>query len=344
MRDLLDFLEASSQFPKVYWKSRGSTKVIAGCGSGHSAVRFGGLSFSPQSCQGIWSSFPATLSFSPAILQEKTWSPSVLPFTFPKLISRKDTPTFEQWWMLVDDALEQIEKGFLKKVVLARQTCLTFEDKINPFQVMRMLNPLGNQTSLFLLQLDDQTTFLGATPEKLFHRKDRKIFSEVLAGTKDQHEKWSFKEAAEVEAVQLFLNDKLFGCCKELQWHCPEQKEFGTLCHLYQSLEGQLKEDILDEQLLAELHPTPSLGGLPKQASLAYLAHVEHFHRGWYGGCFGTVSPEETDMSVTIRSALIRGNEMHLFAGAGIVKGSHPKKEWEEIDRKIAHYLKVFHE
>jgi menaquinone-specific isochorismate synthase len=242
--------------------------------------------------------------------------------------------------MMVSGALEKIKTNQLKKVVLARQTSLKFDGKVDPLHVLRMLTPFGNQASLFMLQLDSDTAFVGATPEKLFHRQERKVTSEALAGTKDHVEQWTPKESSEIEAVQVFLHEKFMRCCRDIKWQAPEQKSFGNLNHLYQSICGNLKTDVSDQELFLHLHPTPALGGLPKEAALSFLSQIEPFHRGWYGGPFGMVSPRETDMAVAIRSALIRGNEMHLFAGAGIVKNSDPRKEWEELDRKIHHYLR----
>jgi menaquinone-specific isochorismate synthase len=349
MTSLLKFLDEGVQFPKIYWKSRGSHLAFAGYGAAsgvekNSPLTFGGQAFSSQSCQGIWSCFPSSLFFSPTSLKQEIWDHSRFPFVLPKLLERKDIPTFDEWWMMVNDALEKIKSNHLKKVVLARQTTLIFDGKIDPLHVLRMLTPYGKEASLFMLQLDADTAFLGATPEKLFHRQDRKIISEALAGTKDQIEEWTSKESAEIEAVQVFLYEKFIKCCRDIQWQTPEQKSFGNLNHLYQSIRGELKEEVSDQELFLHLHPTPALGGLPKQAAMSYLSQVEPFHRGWYGGTFGMVSPQETDMAVAIRSALVRGNEMHLFAGAGIVKGSQPKKEWEELDRKITHYLRFLNE
>ena len=193
-----------------------------------------------------------------------------------------------------------------------------------------------------MLQLDADTAFVGATPEKLFHRQGRKISSEALAGTKDKIEEWSAKESAEIEAVQLFLHEKFMRCCKDIKWQIPEQVSFGNLNHLYQSIRGDLKDDVFDQELFLHLHPTPALGGLPKEAAVSYLTQVEPLHRGWYGGPFGMVSPEETDMAVAIRSALIRGNEMHLFAGAGIVKDSDPQKGMARTRPKNPSLFEVF--
>ncbi|HNA62838.1 MAG TPA: chorismate-binding protein, partial [Rhabdochlamydiaceae bacterium] len=215
-----------------------------------------------------------------------------------------------------------------------------FDEKIDPFQVLNLLMPLGSQTSLFLLQLDSQTAFVGATPEKLFSRKGRILLSEAIAGTKDAQETWGRKELSEIDAVQVFLQNQLVQCCEKLHWQAPQEKPFGTLQHLYQGIEGRLKEEIDDKILLELLHPTPALGGFPQKEAALYLKTVEPFSRGWYGSPFGMISPQETEMAVAIRCALIQGAEMYLFAGAGIVAGSKPDKEWEELERKIGHFMR----
>jgi len=353
MTTLWKFLDEAMQYPKIYWKSRGSNFAYAGYGTGpglgggvekNSPLSFGGQAFTPQACQGIWSCFPPSLYFSPTTIKQEVWNSSRFPFVLPKVLQRKDTPTFEAWWMMVSDAVEKIQNNQLKKVVLARQSSLKLDGKIDPLHVLRMLTPYGSQASLFMLQLDADTAFVGATPEKLFHRQERKITSEAIAGTKGQIEQWTPKETSEIEAVQVFLHEKFMRCCRDIKWHPPEQKPFGILNHLYQSIRGDLKDEISDQELFLHLHPTPALGGLPKEAAISYLTEIEPLHRGWYGGPFGMVSPQETDMAVAIRSALIRRNEMHLFAGAGIVKGSDPQTEWQELDRKIHHYLRFLNE
>lgn len=333
------------QFPKVYWKSRGATQAFAGWGEDpHGEVSFGGQAFSPEACQGVWSPFPSSFFFSPKTLIQETWTPGVLGFCLPRLLRRDDTPSKEDWILQVKDATHKIGQGDFEKVVLARQTTLTLEAPVNPTEVLRLLNPLGKEASLFMLQISPEITFLGASPEKLFHRKDRTLSSEALAGTKNLSDSWTAKEFAEITPVQKFLNDKFHLCCDKFSWLPPQEKTFGHLTHLYQGIEGVLKDDISDSTLLTHLHPTPALGGFPRKEALHYLSQVEPIHRGWYGSPFGLtsglISPSETDMAVAIRSALICGSKMHLFAGAGITALSNPELEWEELDKKIAHFLR----
>src|SRR4051812_26067154 len=127
----LQFLETEVQFPKVYWKSRGATQAFAGCGEGpHGSVSFGGQAFSPEACRGVWSSFPTTYFFSPNTLVQETWTPDVLPFSLPRLLKKSDTPSKEAWILQVKDATHKIGQGDFEKVVLARQTTLTFETPV----------------------------------------------------------------------------------------------------------------------------------------------------------------------------------------------------------------------
>ena len=232
------------------------------------------------------------------------------------------------------------EANEFRKIVLARQTTLTFDDLINPLELLKGLMSFGNHTSLFMVQLGPQTAFLGASPEKLFSRYDRKICTEALAGTIDFSQKWGPKEFEEVEAVRVFLQKQLLPCCQDLRCGSPEERPFGNLRHLYQKFDGLLKNKISDKMLIAQLHPTPALGGLPRDLAMNYLRSVESFNRGWYGAPIGLVSEKESDLAVAIRSMLVSENQLHLFSGAGIVKGSEPSKEWEELDRKIAHVMR----
>ena len=68
-----------------------------------------------------------------------------------------------------------------------------------------------------------------------------------------------------------------------------------------------------------------------------WLENHEDLDRGWYAGPVGWLAPDGAGtFAVAIRSALLRGNEVHAFGGAGIVRGSVPSAEWRETEIKIA--------
>ena len=113
--------------------------------------------------------------------------------------------------------------------------------------------------------------------------------------------------------------------------------------HLYKKFSCELKTPLLDRDLLDALHPTPAVGGTPRDKALSYIKKNEPFDRGWYAGPIGWISPVKSDIVVAIRSALIKDDTIHLFAGTGIVQGSIPLKEWEELDNKTAQFMDLFH-
>lgn len=342
---LFEAFKKGHSFPFFFWKGRGSTKVYLGYGERKtSPFMFKAQAFHTSGCEGIWKDFPHEWNFSPDQLIASNWVPMTGIPHLPRCIRREDTPSFEQWWHLVSDIGQKIQQDEFTKIALARRTTLTFDAPINPHELLKGLMAFGDHTSLFMVQLDPHTAFLGASPEKLFSRLDRKILTEALAGTINQTERWSPKELAEVEAVRVYLQERLLPCCQDLHWKPFEERPFGNLKHLYQKLEGLLKAKISDAMLISQLHPTPAVGGFPRDITLQYLRSVEPFERGWYGAPIGLISEMETDLAVAIRSMLVRGHEVHIFSGAGIVKGSVPLKEWEELDRKIAHVMRWCHE
>jgi menaquinone-specific isochorismate synthase len=88
--------------------------------------------------------------------------------------------------------------------------------------------------------------------------------------------------------------------------------------------------------LVERLHPTPAMGGFPRQRALELIRATESLDRGWYAGPIGWVNREgEGEFVVGIRSALVHGASATLFAGCGIVAESNPAAEYAESGWKL---------
>jgi menaquinone-specific isochorismate synthase len=88
--------------------------------------------------------------------------------------------------------------------------------------------------------------------------------------------------------------------------------------------------------VLSRLHPTPAVGGSPRNAAVARIRELESFPRGLYAGALGWINAcGEGEFFVGLRSALIDGPVARLYAGAGIVAGSEPAKEKLETELKF---------
>jgi len=355
--DLLSWLQKQEAFPKVYWRGRGMLEAFAGAGAKqvlHEVPEspkepfFGGISFHDR----LWKGFPPVYFFSPLLLKsakEQIASPSLN----LKLERRCDTPDLAAWKKSVENSLARIQRKQLDKVVLARKTQLHFASAVDPYAVVRHLLATSIFSTVFLFQIAPHETFIGSTPENLYRRQGLHIESEALAGSRPrgaipiEDEKMktellsSDKEKREFAFVKQFIHAELSPLCQHLKWDETRAIQTAAMHHLYSRVEGQLKDKVSDRRILQTLHPTPSMGGAPRGKALLHLKEEEPFDRGWYAAPIGWTRPGEAEFAIAIRCALVSGREMHLFSGTGIVDGSHPDREWEEMNHKISPYLKA---
>ncbi len=269
-------------------------------------------------------------------------------------LDRQDFPKHHEWLQTIGLVLDEINRCDLQKVVMARRSSLICEQEIDAIRLLRQLSLTTQDCYQFCFQLNPQAAFIGVSPERLYQRKQRLIRSEALAGTRPR---------GATEAEDRLLSIELMSSHKDIQEHrfVIEQimqdleplteslrvnREVSLIKlhrgqHLFAGVKGLLKETVSDKQLVQVLHPTPALGGTPREKALQLIRDWEPFERGWYSGLVGWVARDEVEFAVAIRSALVKGAKMHLFSGAGIVKGSSPEAEWNEIENKIANFIDV---
>jgi menaquinone-specific isochorismate synthase len=281
----------------------------------------------------FWESAPSTLYFQPdkifpLPLQEEN-------FTYPKLLSISETPSFSDW----EKNIERFKKSNLEKVVLARRTSFTFEKQVSPLDLFHFLKKRSPNAFVFAIILNDNLAFVGASPEKLFIRNGLEIETEALAGTKSNIDESSLltssKDLKEFLFVKETLTDQLQKICNPFSINQNILiKKAGNVSHLHSTIKATLKEAISDADLIRYLHPTPAIGGRPKDLALKFIDTFEPFDRGWYAGSVGLLSKESSRVYVGIRSALIEDKTIHVFSGAGIIPESNPLHEWQELDHK----------
>ena len=115
----------------------------------------------------------------------------------------------------------------------------------------------------------------------------------------------------------------------------PRLARHGGLVHLHTPITATLAgQPTL--ALAAALHPTPAVAGLPRRQAMAWLRSLEPFERGHYAAPIGWIDSEgDTDLRVAIRSGMVRGDRLELTAGAGLVRGSTPERELQEVGLKL---------
>lgn len=275
-----------------------------------------------------------------------------LPKHLENPLFKQNFPNAEKWHQNVGFLLAQFKSGFLQKTVLARKTLLQFADELNPFQILKNLYYTKPSCYHFLFQPESGCAFLGATPERLYKRNQRALYTEAVAGTRprgttptdDQALQddllYSEKDRREQAFVSDFITRALSPNCESVQMQKePNVMVLSRRMHLHTRIRAEVRPEVSDADLIHALHPTPAVCGEPRATTLSVLPTLEPFDRGWYAGPVGWISGEAAEFAVAIRSGLCRGRALSLFAGAGIVQGSVAENEWTEIEGKISDFL-----
>jgi menaquinone-specific isochorismate synthase len=273
----------------------------------------------------------------------------------PAPMFREDSPTFQGWRKNVERALSAFSKGRLGKVVLARRAEFGFCGDLDPTQLLESLKAATPGCFHFYAEPESGTAFLGASPERLFRREGRSVESEAVAGTRPRGASsvedeglredllHSAKDLSEHTYVSKGIREALEPLCAELQIEdCDSEMKLARGRHLRAKVRGTLEDSVTDAALLDAMHPTPAVGGHPRNEALEQIHALEPFDRGWYAGPVGWIGQEASEFAVGIRSGLVRGRTLALFSGAGIVAGSAPDEEWAEIEQKIGDFTGMF--
>ncbi|MDF3127844.1 isochorismate synthase [Kiritimatiellaeota bacterium B1221] len=276
------------------------------------------------------------------------------PEELPTLLCRRDFPEKDGWESNVSAALDLIENGVLDKVVLARKAEYTFAAEVPATWILAVLEQVTSNCYHFLIQPSETAAFMGTPPECLYRREGRRLNSEALAGTRPRvsdEEKdrqlgaeliASVKERHEQELVRrdLIRALHLLSVSVEAEEE-PKLLKLERKQHLLSQLAATLQEMVSDADILKSLHPTPAVGGSPRVNALRELKRLEPFSRGWYAAPVGCFGEDFAEFAVAIRSGLVQGRQVNIYSGAGIVKGSDPAEEWQEIENKISDFVKV---
>jgi menaquinone-specific isochorismate synthase len=273
----------------------------------------------------------------------------------PTPVLREDSPDLQGWRENIEWALSAFAEGRLGKVVLARRAAFGFDGDLDPTLLLESLKAVTPGCFHFYAEPEDGTAFLGASPERLFRRDGRSLQSEAVAGTRPRGVSsaddeglrdellHSAKDRVEHTYVSKGIREALEPLCEELEIEdSVADMKLARGRHLRSKIRGKLRDGVTDAGLLEAMHPTPAVGGYPRDRAREEIRVLEPFDRGWYAGPVGWIGAEASEFAVGLRSGLVRGQTLALFSGAGIVAGSVPEEEWAEIEQKIGDFTGMF--
>ncbi len=242
-----------------------------------------------------------------------------------------------RYQQMVEAALGAIGEGRLQKVVLARRTLVTAPRPFDPASALSRLTDEPN--ALRFCVRAGELAFVGASPERLVARTGLDVRTEALAGSARRSDDLvgDPKERAEHAHVADAIAERLGRLCDVLEVaSTPEVRAVARGVHLRTPVRARLREPVHVLDLVSALHPTPAVAGTPNDVALALLSALEPVPRGLYAGPVGYCDARgDGDFWVALRSGLLAGAEAHLYAGAGIVRGSDPAREHAETEWKL---------
>lgn len=264
---------------------------------------------------------------------------------------------YATWAAKINEAIAAMHESDLNKVVLSRVCELRLPRRVRVNEALDYLNAHYGNCYRFLFEPRPYHAFFGATPELLAHVHGRHVTTMALAGSirrgrtsaedaalaeallhskKDRHE-----HALVVESMQRRLRPLTTALHTAAT---PEIFRLSNIQHLHTPIRATLRaaEGILP--VAHALHPTPALGGQPRALAMDFIRHAEPLPRGWYAAPIGWIDVNlDGEFGVAIRSAVSQERRVWLYAGAGIVADSDPRKEWEETGLKFRAILDALH-
>ncbi|MDS3861099.1 isochorismate synthase [Thermosynechococcaceae cyanobacterium BACA0444] len=249
----------------------------------------------------------------------------------------------------VQQALQEIATGTLEKLVLACAIDIRANQDLQGLPTVHHLRQTYPSCYSFSISNGQGQTFIGASPERLVSLAAGHIRVDALAGSapRDQQAdvdqrlglelQQSQKDLREHQVIVDFLRQALGEFTSQIMIPTqPTLLQLANIQHLQTLIQAWVGTEVHILDIVARLHPTPAVAGHPQRQACQHLVNQEDWERGLYAAPLGWINATgEGEFIVGIRSALLSGKEARVYGGAGIVAGSEPEREWEEILLKL---------
>ena len=243
--------------------------------------------------------------------------------------------------------LEYISDEKALKAILSRVKIIDKPADFDPFIFYKKLSSAYPETFASLFYIPGKGIWAGASPE-LFLKKENDLLNTVaLAATLPRSRngiyKWRRKETREHDMVRRHI-EHVFekNNCKLISSNGPYAFETGRVAHLKTDyvFEQPGANDL--DQIIADLYPTPAIGGLPVRKALECINLYEGYSRNYYSGYLGETNGHDlARLFINLRSMQIGEEAIAVFVGGGISDESDPEEEWEETIQKSFTLLEI---
>lgn len=239
---------------------------------------------------------------------------------------------------IVNKSLESLKSGALQKVVISRKETLPVNE-FNPLKSFLKACKLYPNAFCYCWYHPDVGLWIGATPETLLKLEKNNFETMALAGTLpydiSENVNWGNKEIEEQQIVVDSIITELSPITKKIEKGTTVTHRAGTLLHLKTPIWGTLQSAKSLPQLIALLHPTSAVCGLPKAIAKQFILDNEGYDRKYYTGYLGEINPAGTsNLFVNLRCLEYVNKSVNVYVGGGITASSVAEKEWQETVNK----------
>jgi isochorismate synthase len=241
---------------------------------------------------------------------------------------------------------EAMQLGVCTKAILSTVIKKEVPTDFNIGAYIFKLRQMYPQAFIYVFSSPLTGTWLGATPETLVKWKEGEVATMSLAGTRKLNEDgfvFGNKEKEEQLIVTKYIQQVFEERLDKIRLNEPAEFNYGEMVHLLTRIAAPTPasfgaNDLLD--LAAALHPTPAVGGYPKQPGMDLILSTEQHARFYYSGYLGPVTQHAAELVVNLRCMCLTKNHLYVFAGGGITADSKPEDEWNETRLKAGALLK----
>ncbi len=251
----------------------------------------------------------------------------------------------EEYQGKIEQVITFVKENNIPKLVLSRQKYLPYRSLSGSGEIdftksfLKLCSSYPNAFAYIFK--DGDRSWMGAFSELLgrFNKNTSAFETMSLAGTLPLNEEWTEKEIEEQKPVSLYIADILKKYSNSIHISETYDHHSGNIKHLRTDYKAIIKKNDLD-QIIADLHPTPAVCGIPKEFCQKAIATFEKHPRSLYAGYIRIETDEEIQYFVNLRCASFTESGAHLYVGGGINAKSNAEKEWQETELKAAAILK----
>ena len=252
----------------------------------------------------------------------------------------------------VKHAQKYIRSGDIYQVNLSQR--LVARCTISGWEFFQRLNAVSPAPFAAWLDCGD-FQIASSSPEQFLRLSGSHIITRPIKGTRPRDTdptrdaqlayelQTSTKELAELVMITDLLRNDLGRVCEFGSIQVPELvklEKFAQVQHLVSTVEGRLRKGVTHFAALASSFPGGSITGAPKFRAMEIIDQLEPVSRGPYCGCHGYLGfNRESQLSITIRTAICVREKVYFNVGAGIVADSNPELEYDETLAKAAGFL-----